>query len=171
YDEPYAVSSAIPTYRGCELAKKSVTVALSGDGGVENVAGYSRYSRHLNEEKLRAYLPPGLRRSFFGILGAAYPSMIHAPRMFRAKATFQMLAQNTMEGYLDSVCVVKNAMRQKLYSHQFTKRLQGYNAVEVLNSHAKNAPPGCMPRSESFWLSPLSRQCHKVHSERVRQIR
>jgi len=73
YDEPYADSSAMPTYRVCELARKNVTVALSGDGGDENFAGYRRYRWHGYEEKMRALLPLGLRRPLFGLLGRIYP--------------------------------------------------------------------------------------------------
>ena len=103
YDEPYADSSAIPTYRVCQLARKHVTVALSGDGGDESFGGYRRYRLHLAEERLRAAMPLGLRRSLFGPLGRAYPKLDWAPRMFRAKTTFEALARNSVEAYFNSV--------------------------------------------------------------------
>ena len=85
YDEPYADSSAMPTYRVCELARKNVTVALSGDGGDENLAGYRRYRWHMNEERIRNLLPHSFRKPFFGTAAKLYPKADWAPRIFRAK--------------------------------------------------------------------------------------
>ena len=100
YDEPYADSSAIPTYRVCELARRHVTVALSGDGGDESFGGYRRYRLHLMEEKLRGPLPLAVRRPVFGLLGRLYPKADWAPRVFRAKTTFEALARDSGPGVL-----------------------------------------------------------------------
>jgi asparagine synthase (glutamine-hydrolysing) len=140
YDEPYADSSALPTYRVCELARRSVTVALSGDGGDENLAGYRRYRFHMAEEKMRALLPLGLRRPLFGALGALYPKADWAPRMFRAKSTFEALARDSVEGYFHSVSLLGDRLRNQLFSPSFSASLQGYRAVEVLKTHARNSP-------------------------------
>ena len=140
YDEPYADSSALPTYRVCELARRSVTVALSGDGGDENPAGYRRYRFHMAEEKMRALLPLGLRRPLFGALGALYPKADWAPRMFRAKSTFEALARDSVEGYFHSVSLLGDRLRNQLFSPAFSASLQGYRAVEVLKTHARNSP-------------------------------
>ena len=61
YDEPYSDSSALPTYRVCELARKHVTVALSGDGGDELFCGYSRYNLGYSMWSKLSMLPASVR--------------------------------------------------------------------------------------------------------------
>ena len=135
YDEPYADSSAFPTYKLCQLAREQVTVALSGDGGDENFGGYRRYRWHVYEEKVRSVLPPFLRKPVFGLLGACYPKMDWAPKVFRAKSTLQALARNSAEGYLHSVSIMTDRDRAELFSDSFSKSLQGHKAIDVFSEH------------------------------------
>ncbi|SFK99498.1 asparagine synthase (glutamine-hydrolysing) [Nitrosomonas aestuarii] len=140
YDEPFADSSALPTYRVCELARQRVTVVLSGDGGDENLAGYRRYRWHMYEEKLRSIMPLSLRKPLFGLLGNAYPKADWAPRMFRAKATFESLARDSVEGYFHSVSIMSDKMRQRLFTSSFRNDLHEYQAVNVLRNYAQQCP-------------------------------
>ena len=137
YDEPYADSSAIPTYRVCQLARQHVTVALSGDGGDESFGGYRRYLLHLGEERLRSALPLAVRQPLFGTLGRLYPKADRAPRFLRAKSTFQSLARDSVEAYFHSVSIFRDDMRQQLYSSEFKRQLGGYRAAEVFHEHAR----------------------------------
>ncbi|MFT3759470.1 XrtA/PEP-CTERM system amidotransferase [Thauera sp.] len=139
YDEPYADSSAIPTYRVCQLARKKVTVALSGDGGDESFGGYRRYRMHLMEERMRSALPQGVRKPLFGLLGRVYPKADWAPRVFRAKTTFQAMARDSVEAYFHSVSILRGDMRSKLFSADFHRKLGGYDALEVFRRHAAKA--------------------------------
>ena len=140
YDEPYADSSALPTYRVCELARRHVKVALSGDGGDEHFAGYRRYRWFRYEERLRSTLPLMLRRPLFGTLGKLYPKADWAPKVLRAKTTFEALARDTIEGYFHGVSLLSDAQRAQLFSPAMKRELQGYQAVEVMRRHAAAAP-------------------------------
>jgi asparagine synthase (glutamine-hydrolysing) len=151
YDEPYADSSAIPTFRVCELARKTVTVALSGDGGDESFAGYRRYRFQLAEDRLRALLPLGLRRPLFSRLGAWYPKLDRAPRMLRGKSTLQSLARDAVEGYGHTMSILREDHRTALYSDAFRRELGGYRAVELFRRHAR-ATQGWHPLSVVQYL-------------------
>jgi asparagine synthase (glutamine-hydrolysing) len=140
YDEPFADSSAIPTYRVCQLARQRVTVALSGDGGDEVFAGYRRYRGHLHEERLRSALPLSVRQPLFNALGQMYPKADWAPRMFRAKTTFQALARNAVEAYMNSVSICSTEQRNAMFSNALKRELQGYSTATVFAEHAANSP-------------------------------
>jgi asparagine synthase (glutamine-hydrolysing) len=140
YDEPYADSSAIPTYRVCQLARKRVTVALSGDGGDENLAGYRRYRYAMAEDSVRSKIPPTMRKLIFGPLGKYYPKADWAPRVFRAKTTFEALSRDLVEGYFHGVSIMSDDMRAQLFSDKFRKNLQGYRAIDVMQQHAAASP-------------------------------
>ncbi|MEM8984014.1 MAG: XrtA/PEP-CTERM system amidotransferase [Pseudomonadota bacterium] len=135
YDEPYADSSAIPTYRVCELARRHVTVALSGDGGDENFIGYRRYSLFNLEERMRRWFPDGFRRSVFGALGRYYPKADWAPRVFRGKTTFQALARESQYAYLHGVSIFAEENRDWLFSDRLKQQLQGYSSRRVFDRY------------------------------------
>ena len=140
FDEPFADSSAMPTYRVSELARKRVKVALSGDGGDETFAGYRRYRLHMGEERLRRMLPATMRRALFGPLGRIYPKLDWAPRVFRAKATLLGMASDTVEAYYNAVAITKPAMRAEFFAPSLTSRLAGYTALEQFRDVEKRSP-------------------------------
>ena len=140
YDEPFADSSAMPTYRVSALARQNVTVALSGDGGDELFAGYRRYRWHHYEEMVRSRVPDSVRGPLFGAAGRFYPKLDWAPKPLRAKSTLQALARDSVEGYFHSVSVLNDDLRQRLYSSDMRRDLQGYHAVEVVKHHMLSTP-------------------------------
>jgi asparagine synthase (glutamine-hydrolysing) len=139
YDEPFADSSAIPTYYVSQVARRRVTVALSGDGGDENFAGYRRYKLTQRENQLRSVLPFSLRRAVFGPLGQIYPKLGWAPRIFRAKSTFQSLARDPIEGYFYGISCCPPAMKRKLFHPDAWRQIAQYDSADVLRAHYSHA--------------------------------
>jgi asparagine synthase (glutamine-hydrolysing) len=73
FDEPFADSSALPTYCVAKITREHVTVALSGDGGDENFAGYRRYARAQALHERLDGMPGRLARSVFRAAGRLLP--------------------------------------------------------------------------------------------------
>ncbi len=140
FDEPFADGSALPTYRVCEMAREQVTVALSGDGADEALAGYRRHVFHHKEEQLRGMLPQSLRGPLCGGLGNLYPKADWAPRPLRAKTTLLSLARTGPEGYTDAVSVTGPAQRHALYSQRMRGFIGGYRAEEHMERLMASAP-------------------------------
>ncbi|MEP7348731.1 MAG: XrtA/PEP-CTERM system amidotransferase [Sphingorhabdus sp.] len=140
FDEPFADGSALPTYRVCEMAREQVTVALSGDGADEAMAGYRRHVFHHNEERVRGLLPQSVRGALFGRLGRVYPKADWAPRPLRAKTTLLSLARSGAEGYTNAVSLTNPEQRRALYSRRSRNIIGDYRAEAYMERLMVCAP-------------------------------
>ena len=131
YGEPFGDHSALPCFYLAELAREHVTVALNGDGGDENFAGYQRYTSNLLAARLEG-LPAGLRRAI-GAAGslAGKPSDPRALRS-RAQRFAGRLAGGREQRYLNQMSVFGPAERAALYAPEFAAQVAPSAADEAL---------------------------------------
>ncbi|MDX2029382.1 MAG: asparagine synthase (glutamine-hydrolyzing) [Blastocatellia bacterium] len=135
FDEPFADSSAIPTYYAAQTARKFVKVALSGDGGDENFVGYRRYAFDAFENRVRDIAPSSLRRPLFSTLAAVYPKADWLPQPLRAKSTFRNLSLDPAAAYYNSVYGATANERDELLTHDVQRQLNGYDPFDVFLDH------------------------------------
>ena len=140
YDEPFADSSAIPTYYVSRNARERVTVSLSGDGGDENFAGYRRYYFDMRENLVRNLIPGGLGRPLFSLLGRLYPKADYLPRIFRGKAFLSNLARHPVDAYFFSMSAFQEGCKPDLLRPEMVRELGGYRTSEFFHDLYRNAP-------------------------------
>ena len=138
-DEPFADASAIPTYYVSKMARKKVTVALSGDGGDETFAGYiQRYYMNRMEDSIRKKIPRFAKENILGPIARAYPKADILPRPLRLRCFLNNLSSNFEKAYFrDMSFYFLPEMKEKLYLPGFSSAVKDFEAFSILEEHFK----------------------------------
>ena len=118
FDEPFADSSALPTFMVSKMARDFVTVVLSGDGGDELFAGYTRYATDKKRSGL-AKLPKFVRANVLQKIGESLP---HGAK---GKNFLYNTSLDAVDRYIDSVSHFGKLKKSELYSQNLRENLNG----------------------------------------------
>ncbi len=132
YGEPYADSSAIPTYYVAKETRKFVTVALNGDGGDESFAGYERHVAMRIAEKYHKF--PSLLRKIFveAPINLVPTSELKKSRVRDAKRFLQAASLPKTERYFRWMSTFNREAKSEIYTNEFTKTVANNHASKFL---------------------------------------
>lgn len=138
FDEPFADPSFVPTYFVSQLARQKVTVALAGDGGDENFAGYSKYYTDHVENRLRGLFPAGIRHNLFPGL-ARLAGMVNTGPTRKAKSLLGTLALEPDEAFFVTNSFFNKEVWNDLVTGELKRETRDYNPADITRAHYKNA--------------------------------
>jgi asparagine synthase (glutamine-hydrolysing) len=138
FDEPFADPSFVPTYFVSQLARQKVTVALAGDGGDENFAGYSKYRTDQIENRLRNLFPGPLRRALFPGLGQL-AGRINSPATRKAQSLLGTLAMEPDRSFFTTNCFFRQSLWDELVRGDLKRETVGYDPADITREHYANA--------------------------------
>ena len=135
HDQPFGDSSAVPTYLLNEVAKRHVTVALSGDGGDEIFAGYERFAAGVTVERVLG-TPPPLRAAGRGLIDLIPAGAAHgrAGRLQRFAAKVEL---GMPRAYLEWISYVPEEWRSRLLESSDDWAQEAYSAAWQRTEGAK----------------------------------
>ena len=134
FDEPFADSSAIPTYYVSAMARRHVTVALTGDGGDEAFGGYSsRYIPHALESVVRPHLASSVRGGS-AWLGEQWPRASAVPRLLRWGTFLENVGRDPAGAYYADLCFAKPRQTHALLGLDAGRRLADSPVYDVVTT-------------------------------------
>jgi asparagine synthase (glutamine-hydrolysing) len=138
YNEPFADSSAIPTYYLSALARRHVTVALNGDGGDENFAGYRRYVTPRSAQHFDR-LPDPVRRAITAAASALPEATTSRSLASRGRRWVRRLAEPPRHRYGRRMMIFDPEMKAAVCSPEFLDETGDTNALSFLHGAFDNA--------------------------------
>ena len=139
YGEPYADSSAIPTYYVSKETRKHVTVALNGDGGDESFAGYGRYMAMAVAEVYKK-IPGAIRTSLIeGPVNLLPTSEIKKTAIRDVQRFFISVSEEVPDRYGRWMSTFKPKIKNEIYTEDFANSIDRNTAWQVLNKWIGNS--------------------------------
>ena len=130
YNEPYADSSALPTYYLSKMTRDYVTVALNGDGGDENFAGYPRYSVNLRLSFMR-HAPALLRRRMGSLMAQGSRILSHNGRLGeRMRMLSEVMRGDWRLGYAYMFAQFREDRKAQLYAPEFASQVRDFRSED-----------------------------------------
>ncbi len=138
YGEPFADSSAIPSYYVSRMTRQHVTVALNGDGGDEVFAGYPRYQA-MKFMMLYENIPRPLRKGFAALFSGVREGNPPHSLAWRLKRLFTLGLQDPRTTYLDTVRYLRESQKPDIYTAAFQQQVRPHAAPDYLKNWFEKA--------------------------------
>ncbi len=144
YGEPFGDSSSVPSFYVSEMARREVTVALNGDGGDENFAGYSRYVTAMRARRIASLTPPPLRHGLAALGRRSAPRGDPSAQLNRARRLARTLDLADNERYAEGMSPFGPRERRRLYTREFAEALGGVGRPRLIEDAWNQATADCM---------------------------
>lgn len=145
YGEPFADSSAIPSYYVAQITRQHVTVALNGDGGDECFAGYDRYLGSAMADHYQK-IPRVIRQRLVEPLVTLIPDRLpRRHRLGQLKRFVRVAGQSSSGRYAQWMSYFRLGQKKQLYSQEFLRQVDGRDASDWLRTRFETLSEGRDP--------------------------